>query len=204
MPAEREKPLTIYVAGPMRGKKFFNFPAFDDAKKELESQGFVVISPADLYGAVGFDPEILGSDYDWTDLNKCDFSLMDAIDRDVAALKKCDAIYMLRGWEQSTGAKAEKALAEWMRLEVVYQDDSDILEEALRITKGDRNASYGPPDQDFQRTAQMWSAIKGVPFEARDVALFMVALKLSRETHQRKRDNWVDIAGYARCGSLCR
>ena len=50
----------------------------------------------------------------------------------------------------------------------------------------------------------MWSAIKGVPFEAREVAMFMVALKLSRETHQRKRDNWVDIAGYARCGSLCR
>lgn len=199
-----EKPLTVYVAGPMRGKKFFNFPAFDDAKEDLESQGFSVISPADLDRAVGFDPEILGSDYDWTDLNKCDFSLMDAIDRDVAALKKCDAIYLLRGWESSKGANAEKALAEWMLLEVMYQEEVDILEEALRITKGDRNASYGPPDQDFQRTAQMWSAIKGVPFEAREVAMFMVALKLSRETHQRKRDNWVDIAGYARCGSLCR
>lgn len=199
-----EEPLTIYVAGPMRGKKFFNFPAFDAAKEELERQGFSVISPADLDRAVGFDPEVLGSDYDWTDLNKCDFSLMDAIDRDVSALKKCDAIYMLRGWETSKGAIAEKALAEWMRLEVRYQDDADILEEALRITKGDRNASYGPPDQDFHRTAQMWSAIKGVPFEAREVAMFMVALKLSRETHQRKRDNWVDIAGYARCGSLCR
>jgi hypothetical protein len=147
---------------------------------------------------------VLPSDYDWADLNKCEFSLTDAIDRDIAAIKKCDAIYMLRGWESSSGAKAEKALAEWMRLEVLYEDDVDILEEALRITKGDRNASYGPPDQDFQRTAAMWSAIKGVPFEAREVALFMVALKLSRETHQRKRDNWVDIAGYARCGSLCR
>ena len=54
-----EKPLTVYVAGPMRGKKFFNFPAFDDAKEDLESQGFSVISPADLDRAVGFDPEIL-------------------------------------------------------------------------------------------------------------------------------------------------
>ena len=87
---------------------------------------------------------------------------------------------------------------------VTYQGECDILEEALRITKGDRNASYGPPDQDFQRTAAIWSAIKGVPFEAREVAMFMIALKLSRETHQRKRDNWVDIAGYARCGSLCK
>jgi hypothetical protein len=190
-------PIKIYIAGPMRGKPFFNFPAFDAAKADLESKGFEVISPADLDRATGFDP------YDWTNIES-DFSLMDAIDRDVAALKKCDTIYMLRGWESSKGAKAEKAVAEWIGLGVLYQEEEDILEEALRITKGDRNASYGPPDQDFQRTAKMWSAIKGVEFEAREVALFMIALKLSRETHQRKRDNFVDIAGYARCGSLCR
>ncbi len=81
--------------------------------------------------------------------------------------------------------------------------EEDILEEALRITSGDRQASYGPPDQDFQRTAAMWSAMKGVPFEAREVAMFMIALKLSRETHQRKRDNAVDLAGYARCLDIC-
>ena len=82
--------------------------------------------------------------------------------------------------------------------------NEDVLEEALRITKGDRQNQYGPPDQDFQRTAAMWSALKGVQFTAQDVAAFMIALKLSRQTHQNKRDNWVDIAGYARCGSLCR
>ena len=83
-------------------------------------------------------------------------------------------------------------------------EQEDVLEEALRITKGDRQNQYGPPDQDFQRTAQMWTALKGVPFEAREVAAFMIALKLSRQTHQNKRDNWVDIAGYARCGSKCQ
>ena len=79
----------------------------------------------------------------------------------------------------------------------------DVLEEALRITSGDRNNQYGPPDQDFQRTAAMWSAMKGVEFEAREVAMFMILLKLSRETHQKKRDNSVDIAGYARCLDIC-
>lgn len=81
--------------------------------------------------------------------------------------------------------------------------DEDILEEARRITSGDRQAQYGPPDQDFKRTAAMWTALKGVEFTAQDVAMFMICLKLSRQTHQRKRDNWVDIAGYARCGSKC-
>lgn len=75
--------------------------------------------------------------------------------------------------------------------------------EAERVTSGDRQAQYGPPDQDFQRIAAMWGALKGVPFSAREVAMFMVCVKLSRETHQKKRDNWVDIAGYAKCGSLC-
>ena len=49
----------------------------------------------------------------------------------------------------------------------------------------------------------MWSAMKGVEFEAREVAMFMILLKLSRETHQKKRDNSVDIAGYARCLDIC-
>lgn len=80
----------------------------------------------------------------------------------------------------------------------------DILEEAIALTTGPRNASYGPPNQDFERTARMWSALKGIEFTPADVAMFMVCLKLSRETHQHKRDNWVDMAGYARCGWLCR
>ena len=96
-------------------------------------------------------------------------------------------------------------------IDVDEEDETadNILEEALNITRGSRNASYGPPDQDFRRTAGMWSALfasklrDGVTFEPRDVALAMILLKTSRETHQRKRDNWVDIAGYARCGSLC-
>lgn len=86
-------------------------------------------------------------------------------------------------------------------------EEEDVLEEALRITSGDRQNQYGPPDQDFTRTAAMWSALFGhklkSPFEARDVAMAMICLKLSRETHQRKRDNAVDGAGYFRCLHLC-
>jgi hypothetical protein len=178
----------------------------------------------------GFDPTELPEDHDWESLDCLD--CLGVVRRDLAAVQKADMLYMLPGWRQSKGARAERAVADWLGLPVyekkfeqVTPDTNgfresfsvsvevptiaspppeDILEEALRITKGDRNASYGPPDQDFARTAAMWSALKGVTFEAREVALFMIALKLSRETHQRKRDNWVDLAGYARCGSLCR
>lgn len=82
-------------------------------------------------------------------------------------------------------------------------DNEDILEEALRITSGDRQANYGPPDQDFVRIAKLWTALSGFEFKSRDVAMFMICVKLSREIHQRKRDNAVDIAGYARCLDIC-
>ena len=86
-------------------------------------------------------------------------------------------------------------------------EEEDVLEEALRLTSGDRQNQYGPPDQDFARTAALWSALFGhklnAPFEARDVAMAMICLKLSRETHQRKRDNAVDGAGYFRCLHIC-
>lgn len=97
----------------------------------------------------------------------------------------------------------KRELAEAKQIRDDIKSEEDVLEEALRLTSGDRQNSYGPPDQDFDRTARMWTALKGVDFSSRDVALFMIALKLSRETHQRKRDNAVDIAGYARCLHIC-
>lgn len=193
----------VYIAGPMRGKLYFNFPAFDTAQADLELRGYSVISPAAMDREHGFDPMALPIDTDWAAIPN-GFNLRDAVRRDYEAILQVDELCLLPGWQNSKGATAEKATAEWLRIPVWEYEPEDVLEEALRITRGDRQATYGPPDQDFARTAAMWSALKGVPFEAREVALFMVALKLSRETHQRKRDNWVDIAGYARCGSLCR
>jgi len=80
----------------------------------------------------------------------------------------------------------------------------NILTEANKLVNGDRNKDYGSPLEDFTRTAKMWSALKGVDFTASEVAMFMICIKLSRQTHQKKRDNIVDLAGYARCMSLCK
>lgn len=89
------------------------------------------------------------------------------------------------------------------------QDGTDLLVEALRITSGDRQAQYGPPDQDFRRTADMLNSLfkdmlkEGCKFEPYHVAMIMIMVKLSRQLHQRKADNWLDMAGYARCGWIC-
>lgn len=113
-------PNKIYVAGPMRGIRHFNFPAFDAARNLLVKSGWDVISPADLDREIGFDETQFPDDYDWRDLKKIGFSIRDAVKRDVEAILKCDAIYMLPGWENSAGATAERAIALWLGLEVIY------------------------------------------------------------------------------------
>ena len=77
-----------------------------------------------------------------------------------------------------------------------------ILQEATRLTGGNRQSDYGHPRRHFAKTAALWSAWKGVDFSPADVACFFMLDKLSRESNRPKRDNRVDIAGYAHCLDL--
>lgn len=80
---------------------------------------------------------------------------------------------------------------------------SKVLREAEELVNGDRNNQYGPPDQDFQRTADLWTIyLDGRRIiDAHDVAVMMILLKVSRLSWSAdKADNWIDIAGYSACG----
>lgn len=82
-----------------------------------------------------------------------------------------------------------------------------ILEEAYRLTHGDRAAAYGNPLDDYNRTAALFSALIGhklkEPITAHEMALGMVCVKLSREMNKPKRDNAVDGAGYFWVAHAC-
>lgn len=75
-----------------------------------------------------------------------------------------------------------------------------FLGEVLSIVK-ERGDSYGPPDEHWGRTAMLWTALLegklSEPLTARDVARLYIADKLSRDTNTERRDNLLDIAGYA-------
>jgi len=107
----------IYIAGPMRGYPQFNFPAFDEAYHSLVEQGFIPISPADLdrvhEGWIDFPPEDVSPNLEMA--KRC-------IGRDVAAIMECQAIYLMKGWENSSGAKVELALAAFLGLGIYYED----------------------------------------------------------------------------------
>ena len=114
--------LTIYIAGPMRGYKHYNFPAFDAARDRLIVAGFDVISPADLDREAGHHFNDVPEDYDWSTV-PASFSLLAAVRRDLDAILRSNAICMLPGWENSKGATAELAVARWLGLTVYHAAD---------------------------------------------------------------------------------
>jgi len=75
--------------------------------------------------------------------------------------------------------------------------NESALEEAQRLVHGARGGDYGHPLDDFSRTAKLWTPILGCPVSAEQVGLCMIQVKISREIHKPRRDNRVDIAGYA-------
>ncbi|MGW6255451.1 DUF6378 domain-containing protein [Streptomyces sp. NPDC055085] len=90
---------------------------------------------------------------------------------------------------------------------------ASLLREAEKLVTGDRNHQYGPPTQDFDRTAALLNALgyRRIDAEsvfhdivASDVAVMVMQVKLSRLMHSRqKRDTWADLAGYSACGFEC-
>lgn len=86
---------------------------------------------------------------------------------------------------------------------------STTLQRALEAVTGPRNADYGPPSEDFTTQGQLFSAYltrtNGYPVyvTASDIAALMILVKIARQAHCPKPDNWIDAAGYAACGAEC-
>ena len=117
--------MKIYLSGPMSDIPNFNFPAFDKAAAHLRSLGHEVFNPADK------DRERLGDDFaaknaagNIQEATKQGFNLGDALADDCRWIcKEAEGIYMLHGWEGSSGAKMEHLLARCMRLKFFYEDN---------------------------------------------------------------------------------
>ena len=88
---------TVYIAGPMAGYSHNNIEAFDAAESKLRSEGWEVVNPLDFSAAFGDDPK---------------GKLLDACcEAERAAIPFLDAIYLLKGWKNSHGAKLELLVA---------------------------------------------------------------------------------------------
>ena len=120
--------MRVYCSGPMTGKPDLNRPAFDAAEKRLTAQGHFVINPHRISALFGTEAELCESIMYYYDGFRSDSvsSLARAVmDADLAAVRSCDAIYLLRGWESSRGAKKELAEALKYGLKVMQEGDAE-------------------------------------------------------------------------------
>jgi Domain of unknown function (DUF4406)/Domain of unknown function (DUF6378) len=230
---------SYYISGPMRGYPDHNYPAFFRAESELArflectlvpacGEGFEIINPARNFGG------------DKTREQK------EYLKVDIVHVTQCDFVVLLPGWEKSEGAKLEVAVAEATGAEFILAEKqgnndawdwvfrcldgvpshklsprAELLRESEALITGDRNNQYGPPTQDFRRTADALTAYgyrhtqlpaSAPPCETcgakalfpHDTAILVDTVKTSRIMWMPfKRDNWADKAGYTGCGYEC-
>ena len=74
--------------------------------------------------------------------------------------------------------------------------DPTVAVDAIRLVEEDRQEQYGPPEENLQRIAELWSGYLDTPVTKEDVSLMMVLLKISRCKAGYSRDNAVDGVAY--------
>jgi nucleoside 2-deoxyribosyltransferase len=195
--------MKLYIAGPMRGLPEFNFPAFHEAAAFLRAAGCEVVNPAE------HDLEMYPDLPSWPGYADGNIAICPQFDAaatlawDLQQVAECDAVAVLPGWQNSSGANLEVSLARLLNKQLIDARTGQpwsetVFEEAERIVNGARRWNYGTPLLNHSRTAAMWSAYLGIPVNARDVCILNILQKCSRDRNAPIRDNEVDIAGYAR------
>lgn len=78
----------------------------------------------------------------------------------------------------------------------------EVLDRAGECVLQDRNTQYGSPEDSFSEIAGLWSFFLGTEIKAYQVAVMMALMKIARiKYNPTHADSWVDLAGYAACGS---
>lgn len=104
--------MKLYLAGAMRGFPRFNFPKFIEVANKLREAGHEIANPAehDLESTpqIVYEPGYEPGDPSQTRL----FDSRAAFSWDFKQIIDAHGIALMEGWENSTGAKVERLVAE--------------------------------------------------------------------------------------------
>ena len=211
---------TVYICGPMSGRENFNAARFGEFEKDLLTRFDSVVNPAKL-GVQGRWEEFLRRDMskimsecdgvvamdDWGCSRGASLEIFNCLTLGVPVVVAdgfCGDIHQssFSGTRAMTWGDFYSGMRRDVRDRLFGSLDKtpgSVCDEAKALVYGPRGDEYGHPYDDYARTAAIWSAILGVKVDAFEAAQCMIAVKLSRLCHQKKRDSIVDIAGYAEC-----
>ena len=99
--------MRIYLSGKITGREKEDYTRqFARAETFYKTSGFDVVNPV----KIGEEVLKINPKAEWQDF----------MIRDLEALRTCTHIALLEGWEESKGAKMEKAEAEKLGLEIMH------------------------------------------------------------------------------------
>lgn len=103
----------VYIAGKITGDPDYR-AKFHHVEKQLTKKGYIVMNPA-----------ILPEGFEWAQYMKITLAMMEA----------CDTIFLMKGWEESRGAKIELNLAMVNKYNILIQKGAKPPNVQLKSTK---------------------------------------------------------------------
>jgi nucleoside 2-deoxyribosyltransferase len=110
--------VRVYLAGPIAGYKDANRSAFRRAARYVEARGHTAVNPHNIVPVEHIDTECPPGPPGGEGAEHSAPCYMRA---DIAELLKCDAIFLLTGWEQSSGAFAEFHVARACGMSIYHE-----------------------------------------------------------------------------------
>lgn len=211
-PQTRGRMKKLYIAGPMSGLEGHNYEAFHRAELVLEKD-YIVFNPASNFNGDRTKPyhEYMRADIQMV-MDADELCFLPGWEKSKGALFEYSVAQMLglECWELIEDYMSPYGIeSSYVKLPILPEpatpsprpntrEGSIAIEAAGLVIDGERQADYGHPYYNMKQTGEMWGSILNQgPIAPKLVALMMIAAKISRETHKPKRDNLVDMAGYA-------
>ena len=112
----------IYIAGPMKGYKDHNYENFERIslmffEDPVLYECWETVNPVEIGESFGTVVDLDGNPE----------LLKRLMEFELAAVRSCDAIFLLHGWEKSQGAREELRVALDCKLEIHTEDSGDLL-----------------------------------------------------------------------------